>query len=90
MASPKTNAIVDILAGISFFFSALSGLVLKFILPRGSGKLGETVIGLYRENWLSMHDTSSIIFIILIIIHLVLHWKWILCIPKFFKKNKRM
>lgn len=85
MASAKTNAIVDILAGIAFLVSAISGLVLKFILPRGSGKIGLIFLGIARENWLLIHDVSSIALILLVIIHLLLHWQWIKCIPKFFK-----
>ncbi len=81
MEKPKIKYIVDALMFLDFLALAFSGFVLKFILPRGSGRLfGETsFIGLYRENWLTMHDITSLGIVILLIIHLLLNWTWIKC-----------
>lgn len=86
MNKTKINILVDILAGIVFLFSAFSGIVLKFFLPRGSGRLGGTFLNLSREFWISLHDVFSIFLIVLVLVHLILHWKWILNI---FKKGKQ-
>ncbi len=80
---------VDIVMFVDFIILAFSGFVLKFILPRGSGKLGSDFFFL-REEWLMIHDWTSLILVVLLVIHLILNWIWIksmiLC---FFKKNKR-
>ena len=89
MVSQKTNALIDILMGISFIISAISGLVLIFILPKGSGRAENVFFGLLRENWIFWHGIISLLLIFLVIIHLVFHWKWILCIPNFFKKDNK-
>jgi len=89
MNKVKLNIFTDIITGLLFLVSATSGLVLKFFLPNGSGKLGRLFLNLVRENWLSIHDISSIGFLILIIIHLLSHWKWILNIPSMLKQNKK-
>jgi len=83
----KLNSVVDILAGISFLFSAISGVILKFFLQRGSGQLGNLIFGLTRESWLGIHDVSSLSLIFLILIHIALHYKWVLSIPKFWKST---
>jgi len=85
MTKLKTNSVVDILAFIALLVSALTGIILKFVLPRGSGKLGSIFLGILRESWLEIHDISSIAFIVLVLVHLILHWNWIKCIPRFFK-----
>ena len=77
----KTNIIIDILAFIAFIFSALSGIVLLWIAPRG----GSTFLGLLKNGWTGIHNISSMILIILVIIHIILHWNFIKNIPKCLK-----
>jgi len=72
----KIKLWVDIGMFLDFFILAFSGFVLKFILPRGSGKLGGEFIFL-REEWLFIHDWTSLILVILLIFHLILNWPWI-------------
>jgi len=64
---------------------AVSGFVLWFALPGGGGWHGgrfgggveSTFLSLSRHTWLDMHDWVAIIIIAVVIIHLILHWKWI-------------
>ena len=70
--SMKANTIVDIVAFFVFLISAFSGFVL----------LGDVSFGLARHDWKGIHNISSIIFVILVVIHLVLHWRWVKNIPK--------
>ena len=64
--------------------------MLKFILPPGSGRVEmlfkesgrfektiDVFMGLTRHEWGQIHFYIALIFLILLIIHLVLHWKWI-------------
>jgi cytochrome b subunit of formate dehydrogenase len=68
--------IVDILMFVDFLVLAVTGFVLRFILPRGSGKFGGRFIFL-REDWHFIHDWTSVILICLLILHLLLNWQWI-------------
>ena len=36
-----------------------------------------TVLGLTRYNWGTIHWTVSILFALVVIIHLILHWGWV-------------
>lgn len=70
------NALVDISCLITFIPSLISGLVLLFVLPSGGGRgTGWTLyLGISRSQWIILHNSISLIFAALLIIHLCLHW----------------
>jgi|GEM_PF-2295934 len=80
----NNNYWVDILSFKAFIISAISGFILYFMDPR-------TIILFARHIWNSIHLWSSIIFIILMLIHFVQHFNWITCMTKnmFACKNKK-
>jgi hypothetical protein len=57
----------------------ISGFVLWFALPSGGGKksLELTYWGLTRHTWIDIHDWVAIAMIVIMIIHFLLHWKWV-------------
>lgn len=80
----KFNLFVDIAIGIAFFIEAISGLVLAVVLPHGGYQGGRNPLYgqsfvLTREEWLSLHDWFAIVMVAGVVIHLVLHRKWIAC-----------
>jgi len=91
MERHKINYIIDFLMILSFIVTAITALVIFFFLPSGV-KQGsyQTFLGITKATWGFYHDWSGIIFILLVIVHLVLHWKWIVCITKniFSEKEK--
>lgn len=85
------NAIVDIGCLITFIPCLISGLVLYLVLPSGSRRgLGSSLyLGITRDQWLNMHNVTSLLFAALIIIHLALHWMYFWNIRKcLIVKNK--
>jgi preprotein translocase subunit SecG len=77
---------VDIGCLVTFITSLISGLVLYLVLPSGGGRGGGSgsYLGIAREQWLNMHNYTSLIFAALIIIHLLLHWMYFRNIRKCF------
>ncbi len=67
---------------------AVSGFILWFALPRGGGYGGRFSGGgaefwsLSRHTWIDIHNWTAIAIVALIIIHLILHWKWIVYMTK--------
>jgi hypothetical protein len=59
---------------------AVSGFVLWFALPSGGGRRGlETAyLGLTRYTWTEIHDWVAIALTVIVLIHLLIHWKWVL------------
>jgi len=75
MKRTTINALVDIAALILFIPSLISGLVLYLVLPEGGGRGSgwATWLGIARNQWVTMHNYTSLVFAALIIIHLLLH-----------------
>jgi hypothetical protein len=71
------NAFIDIGCLVTFIPSLISGMVLYLVLPEGGGRAGwATYLGVTRHDWITLHDYTSLAFTVLLIIHLLLHWKF--------------
>jgi hypothetical protein len=68
----KLNYGVDLIIGIGFLLSSLSGLV--FLLP---GDPASGALGVGYKAWNDLHTFSSLLMIAGVGLHLLLHWKWI-------------
>ena len=79
--APKFNFIIDATAFIGFVFLATTGVLMRYVLPPGSGHYS-TIWGFDRHQWGGIHFWISIIFFSLLAIHLVLHWRWIVSVVK--------
>lgn len=77
MNKTKVNYWVDVIIGISFLASAISGLVYFFDSGAGS-----TALGLSFRVWDSLHTWGGMIMIAGVAAHLILHWNWIVCMTK--------
>jgi len=85
MKKVLTNYITDIL-----IFLVLSGQVFTgIVLHRFPAELtGATVLGLTRYTWGTLHWLICIIFAIVIVLHIILHWDWIKALTrKYLKKG---
>lgn len=88
----KSKIFVDILLLISGLFSAITGIVL-LLSPSGAGmnrglKTGELIFGLSSRGYVKiLHNWSSIILVLLVVIHLILNWHTILCYIKSINRN---
>ncbi|MFA5332145.1 MAG: DUF4405 domain-containing protein [Methanoregula sp.] len=78
MGRATLNLLVDIACFLTFIPSLFTGLVLYFALPSGGGRGNgfNTYLGISRNQWVTLHDYTSFAFTALIIIHLLLHWKF--------------
>jgi hypothetical protein len=67
---------------------AASGFVLWLVLPRGSGYMGgrglasEATLLWTRDAWLDLHIWVAVALVIIVVIHLVLHWRWIVFVTR--------
>lgn len=83
MNKQKVNYVVDFLALVSFIITALSGLAIKFFMPSGvrQGRFQE-FLGIQKGTWSGAHDFFGILMIVLVAIHFILHWDWIVSMTK--------
>ncbi|MEA3342655.1 MAG: DUF4405 domain-containing protein [archaeon] len=91
MNKAKMNYFVDILMGFSFLITAVTGLILFFFLPGGvSHGRYQLFMEITKGTWLTVHNWAGIVIIILVIIHFILHWNWMVDMTKnLFKKESR-
>ncbi|GEM_PF-1796707 len=73
MKKSAYNFVVDTILTF-LFLSMVSTGILMYLFPRGLGRTA--VLGLTRHEWGDIHMTVSILFLIFIAAHLVLHYNW--------------
>lgn len=81
MKRPAQNFVIDAISFAAFVFLAATGVIMMYILPPGSGH-ATTLWGMDRHQWGDVHFWIAIGFIGLLAVHLILHWKWIVCMVK--------
>ena len=84
MERNRLNYWIDILLLISFVISAVTGLVLKFAFVSGQPGVGSGVLflGTSKMVWIPWHTISSFAMVLLVLIHLVLHFGWLRAMTK--------
>lgn len=93
MSRTALNAIVDAVAYAGLVVLATTGLMLRWQMPPGSGGLHgmgagagagsrpvTVVWGLSRHEWGSIHYWIALGLMAVLAVHLLLHWKWIVCV----------
>ena len=82
----KINFFIAAAMLTSVLLIGLVASILEYVLPPGSGRPygaggggSQTFLWMQRHDWGEIHGTLGAIFLILLAIHLALHWKWILC-----------
>jgi hypothetical protein len=89
MKRPTLNFIVDLIALIDLIAMTATGFILIHALPPGSGGCGaqlhdgqgrehiKALWSMSRHQWGTVHYCLALLFIVLMVIHIVLHWTWI-------------
>lgn len=87
MNKAKLNYMLDAVIGVAFVLSAVTGMA---FLRMGSGgyqggrnpNFQTALLGISRAAWSDLHTWVSLVMITGVVVHLVLHWKWIVCVSK--------
>ena len=83
------NFIVVLVAFLNLLGLAFTGFIMKFILPPGTGGRGrelheglgrehiKTFWSMTRHEWGSVHFYLALLFVILMVVHIILHFNWL-------------
>lgn len=78
----RINLLVDVAIGVAFLVEVVTGFVLWLVLPHGGYQGGRNPLYqqafiVSRDVWLSLHDWFAVVMVLGVLVHLVLHWRWI-------------
>jgi hypothetical protein len=83
------NFIIDLFSFVIFIGLITTGFIMKYILPPGSGGRGrmanggqggehiKSLLSMGRHDWGDIHFYLAVVFVILLVLHLFLHFDWI-------------
>jgi hypothetical protein len=75
------NIVIDAIAAAIMLGMIATGIIIRFTLPPGSGHtLG--VWGLTRHQWGDLHFWLSLAAVAIVVLHLALHWTWVVSIVR--------
>lgn len=81
MKRNRLNFVLDAASVLVFLALLETGLIVKYILPPGSGGRGGgqalTLWGWSRHDWGEIHFWLSAGFVALMLAHVALHWRWV-------------
>ncbi len=67
---------VNVLSFILFVLLSVTGLLNWLVIPRGYEARGSVLVSV-RHFLITIHEWTASIFMIMITIHIILHWKYI-------------
>jgi hypothetical protein len=68
--------VVNVVSFILFSLLGITGLINWLILPKGYGNRGGVLVSL-RHFLVEVHEWAGLLFIIIIVVHIVLHWGYV-------------
>jgi hypothetical protein len=89
MSRSTINFILDLVSLINLLGLMITGIIMRYVLPPGTGGLGRIAHGggrgqhikqlwsMTRHQWGDVHFWLSAVFVVLMLAHIVLHWNWI-------------
>jgi len=69
------NYLLDIALALAMLGLLGTGLVMRFVLPPGSGRQ-RLLWGWGRHDWGDLHYWLVGFFLVILVVHLALHWQW--------------
>jgi hypothetical protein len=74
------NFIVNLASFLVLFILSVSGIIIS--LPHEHGPGEKKILGLGRGQLGDVHLWLGMAFVVLMLVHLVLHWDWVKCYVK--------
>lgn len=91
MKRSTINFVVDLAGFLVLLCLVITGSIVHWVLPPGTGGRGrelsggqgreqvKELLGMGRHDWGDIHLWLGITFVVLMAVHLILHWSWIKC-----------
>lgn len=83
---------IAVSAFVAFLLEVFSGFVLWLALEGGDGFRGgrggsqppggDEFLAVTRNQWIDIHDWAGVALLVIVGLHVVLHWRWILTMSR--------
>ena len=90
----RFNYALDAVIALAFVLSSIGGIA--FMVMGSGGYQGgrnpdfqTELLGISRSSWSDLHALTSLVMIVGVLVHLVFHWNWIVCMTKRLLKPTR-
>ena len=97
MTKARKYWILAIVMAVLSVIEGVTGFVLWLGFPEGGGGAGKlyggirnmTYWGVTKHTWIDIHDWVAVALVVIVVIHIAVHWKWIVRVGKtVFNRNK--
>ena len=88
MRQATRNYFLAVLLFLLGLVEVVSGFISWLVLPRGQGYMGgrgldsEATFLWSKGTWINLHTVVGVMLVVVVVIHLILHRKWILRMTK--------
>ena len=82
------NYVLFVIMFLLALFQAVTGFLMWLVIPGGGFRggrglvTGDSTFIWDRHTWIDLHDWTAVALLVMVIIHLILHWKWIVYMTK--------
>jgi hypothetical protein len=98
MKRATLNFIIDLTSFIDLLCMVITGMIMMYVLPPGTGGGGfrggraegaKLLWSLSRHEWGKIHYCLALVFIVLMTAHVLLHWEWVKgCFKSLFGRSR--
>ena len=83
MRKATRNYLIALVMALLAMVQAVSGFVLWLVMPHGErGWVDGGTFLWSRDTWLTMHNRAALALTVIVIIHIIIHWGWIVRMTK--------
>ncbi|MEX1027680.1 MAG: DUF4405 domain-containing protein [Candidatus Paceibacterota bacterium] len=81
MKRAPLNLLIDGIAAVLFVGMLATAYVIRYVLPPGTHRV-LSLWGMHRHQWGEIHFWLSVGLIVVLLVHLSLHWNWVVTMVK--------
>ena len=81
MSKSIVNFLVDSVLFVAIMLLCATGVLMRYVLPPGSGHFSQ-LWGMDRHQWGQIHFWIAVVLMSTVVLHLLLHWHWVVCMVK--------
>jgi hypothetical protein len=74
------NVVIDLVVAVSFVLAAISGVYFLFV--PGGRWAADPMLLFSRTTWDLVHTWAGVVMVIAAVVHLAIHWKWVVKVTK--------